>query len=141
MNDKWMQRYLNLAEHIAGWSKDPSTKVGAVIVSNSNHIVSLGYNGLPRGVMDFPYRYTDRDTKYKMILHAERNAIIFAEKSLLNCTIYTWPMPPCAACASMIVQTGIKNVVAPEQIPERWHDDFLLSREIYTESGIKLWLL
>ena len=64
----WDTRFLDLAEHISKWSKDPSTKVGAVIVDSYRRIVSTGYNGFPQGVMDSYDRLTDRDTKYEIII-------------------------------------------------------------------------
>ncbi len=69
--DKWDRRFIELARHIAGWSKDPSTKVGCVIVNSDRTIASIGYNGLPRGVIDTPERLGLRDAKLAMTLHAE----------------------------------------------------------------------
>jgi deoxycytidylate deaminase len=71
-----------LAEHVAKLSKDPSTKVGAAIFDNKRRVISLGYNGLPRGVEDSPARLHDRDTKLKLTLHAEQNALAFATAPL-----------------------------------------------------------
>ena len=70
----WDRRFLGLAAHIATWSKDPSTKVGAVIVRPNKTIVSVGFNGLPRGVDDLDSRYNERALKYAMTVHAEANA-------------------------------------------------------------------
>ena len=91
---KWDERYIGLAEYVASWSQDPSTKVGAVIVDEKNRPVSFGFNGLPQGVEDTPERLNNRDIKYKMILHAERNALLFAKSDLTDCTLYVWPMQP-----------------------------------------------
>ena len=74
--DNWDKRFLDLAEHVAGWSKDPSTQVGCVIVNDKRVVVGLGYNGFPRGVEDTPERLNDRPTKYLMVQHAEVNAIL-----------------------------------------------------------------
>jgi dCMP deaminase len=134
----WDKRYLKLAQIIAGWSKDPSTKVGAVIVNPRNQIVSVGFNGLPRGVEDTPERLENRDVKYKLIVHAERNAILFAERPLHGCTLYTWPFMPCAQCAGMVAQAGIKRVVAPTNENPRWQEDFRLTEEMFKEIGIAL---
>ncbi len=65
----WNKRFLDLAEHVASWSKDPSTKVGAVVVDEKKRVVSLGYNGFPRGVLDIDSRYNDRDTKHLFVAH------------------------------------------------------------------------
>ena len=52
IDEKWDRRFLALAEHVADWSKDPSTKTGAVIVRPDRTIASMGYNGFPRGMAD-----------------------------------------------------------------------------------------
>jgi dCMP deaminase len=134
---KWDLRFLGLAKHISEWSLDPSTKVGSVIVDNKNRIISLGYNGFPRGISD-DERLNDREQKYKIIVHAERNAIIFAGKPLDGATIYTYPFMPCSVCAGMIIQAGITRVVTFESDNPRWKDDFALSSNILLEAGIKL---
>jgi dCMP deaminase len=137
---KWDIRFLNLAEHIASWSLDPSTKVGSVIVDPQKRVISMGYNGLPRGIEDSDERLNNRDLKYKLIVHAERNSLLFARGSVEGCTIYTWPFQPCTACASMIIQAGIKRVVSLETDNPRWNEDFALSREILEEAGVNLHL-
>ena len=140
---KWDKRFLALAQHVAGWSKDPSTQVGAVIVDDKRRVVSVGYNGFPMGVDDAEERYADRDTKYKMVVHAERNALLFANKSPEGCTAYVSLMP-CSACAGMMIQAGIKRIVAPVTPPElesRWGEDMAISRQMFEEAGIELILL
>lgn len=137
----WDQRFLDLAEHIAQWSKDPSTKTGAVIVAPDRRIVSLGYNGFPRGYPDWPEIYADRERKYKIIVHCERNAMLFAREPLVGCTLYTWPLASCSVCAAMVVQTGIKRCVAPklpEHLRERWGADISLSKNIFEWGGVEL---
>ena len=100
---KWDIRFLDMAQLVSTWSKDPSTKVGAVIVDPNNRVVSVGYNGFAKGVSD-DNRLDNRETKYKMIVHAECNALIFAQRPLTECAIYTYPFMPCPKCASMIIQ-------------------------------------
>ena len=145
MSAKWDQRYLDLAQYIAQWSKDPSTKVGAVLIDVHGQPVSFGFNGLPMYIKDTPERYTDRETKYKMIIHAERNAMLFARRDLTAATLYTWPMMPCAACAGLIIQAGIDRVVAPEtpmELVERWGGDMQLATEMFEEAGVALdWMV
>lgn len=136
--DFWL---LGLAKYISTASKDPSTKVGAVIVDDDRRIVSLGYNGLPRGVNDSEERLTNRDLKYKLIVHAERNALLFARGSIKGCTIYTYPMMPCAVCASMVIQSGITKVVAPVSDNPRWQEDFALSKQLFSEAGVQVDLI
>lgn len=128
-----------MAEYVSTASKDPSTKVGAVIVDPDRRVVSVGYNGLPRGVEDTEERLHNRDIKYKMVVHAERNALMFSNlASLKGCAIYVWPMMPCAACASMIIQKGITTVVATQNDNPRWQHDFELSKQLFTEASVLL---
>lgn len=137
----WDRRFLGLARHVAAWSKDPSTKTGAVIVDSQNRVVSLGYNGLPRGVADTDARLRDRATKYKMIVHCERNAILFARQPLTGCTLYTWPFQSCAPCAAMVIQSGITRCVAPAASPDllsRWADDCDIAQQMFAEAGVVL---
>lgn len=138
--NKWDERLLGLAEYVSTWSKDPSTKVGAVI-AKGNRIVSLGFNGFPSGVGDHPERYADRDTKLAMVLHAEENALLFARQDLTGCTAYVWPMPPCANCAAKLIQAGIGRVVAPyptTEQAERWGKGFEISAKMFQEAGVIL---
>lgn len=128
---------MDMAKLVAGWSKDPSTKVGAVIVDANNRVVSLGFNGLPRGIADDSSWLNNREIKYKVILHAEENALAFASRDVSGCSIYTWPMMPCAHCASLIVQRGIARVVAPAFVPERWETHCRLARAILEQGGVE----
>lgn len=141
MNRKWDIRFLQLAKHIAGWSKDPSTKVGSVVVDEQRHIVSTGFNGFARGIDDSDERLNNRELKYKLVIHAEKNALIHAQRDLRGCTLYIWPMPPCSQCAAAIIQSGITRIVSvrpsPEQM-ERWGKDILLADEMYEEAGVNL---
>jgi dCMP deaminase len=135
-NLSWDLRFLDLAKLVSTWSQDPSTKVGAVITDSDNRIVSIGYNGFPKGIKD-DERLDNRDLKYKMVLHAEENAILFAKQSLIGCTIYTYPMLPCSNCCAKIIQVGIKNIVSvPNKIP-RWSENIALSTKMCEESGVK----
>lgn len=138
---KWDMRFLEIARLISTWSKDPSTKVGAVVFDRDNRVVSLGYNGFPKGVEDSESRYADRDTKYRMVVHAEMNAIMFAQRSLAGCSIATYPFMPCSNCAASIIQSGISRVVAPRlpaHLEQRWGDSCRLSAQMFSESGIGL---
>ena len=141
MTEKWDRRFLALAEHVAQWSKDPSTKTGAVIVDSNNRIVSVGYNGLPRGVNDSPERLENREIKYKIIVHCERNALLFARGAVEGCRLYTWPFMSCATCAAMVIQAGIVEVVAPPSDNPRWKDDFDLAQTLFSEAGVRVKLL
>jgi len=135
---RWDKRFLGLAAHIAGWSKDPSTQVGSVIVDQNNRVISTGFNGFPSGVEDTLARLEDREIKYQMVVHAERNAIIDARQQMGGYSIYVWPMMPCSVCAAMIIQTGITEVIAPQSNNPRWVDSFKLTEEMFNEAGVKL---
>ena len=135
----WNERFLALAHHIAQWSKDPSTKVGAVIVRPNRTIASVGYNGFPRGVNDSDERYNDRPTKYAMTVHAEANAILSADQRLDGCTLYVTPLHPCSSCAALIIQSGITRVVAQmPHNPDHWKDSFAHARVMFDEAGVEV---
>lgn len=138
MNDKWDLRFLELAHVIAKWSKDPSTQVGAVIVNDDRQIVSQGYNGLPSRVPDDPEILDNRFEKYKYIIHAETNAILTANSSVKDCTLYTFPFLPCTNCASMVIQAGIKRVVSFQCVDDRWKERLVDSRRIFDVAGIEV---
>lgn len=133
----WDHRFLDLAKFISDWSKDPSTKVGAVICDENNRVISVGYNGFPKNVEDDERLY-NREMKYQIIVHGEINAILFANKSVKGCTLYTYPFQPCSRCASLIIQSGISRVVTLKNKCDRWKDDFNLSSNLFKESNINL---
>ena len=138
MTDKWLARFLQMAELVGSWSKDPSTQVGAVIVNN-NRVVSLGFNGYPRGVSDSAGQDT-RDVKLLKTLHAEENAILFAKKDLDGCDMVVTHFP-CPNCAAKIIQTGIVTVHAPvpsAQFYERWGDKIQISESMFAEAGVRV---
>ena len=139
MLDKWDHRFLALAEHISNWSKDPSTQVGAVIThTRSKRVVSLGFNGFPAGVEDTRERLDDRGTKYEMVVHAEQNALMFAGDRAEGCTLYVHPLPPCARCAVMVIQAGIKRVVCdqPDFDHQRWGEAAKIADTLFREAGL-----
>ncbi len=131
---------LGMAAHVAQLSKDTSTKVGAIIFDEKRRIVSAGYNGFARGVWDSEARIADRDIKLKLTLHAEKNAILFANASLDGATIVV-THPCCSQCAATIVQAGIKHVVwqkPSEAFVSRWGDDLRLTLEQFAEAGVEV---
>ncbi|MCB1762319.1 MAG: dCMP deaminase family protein [Gammaproteobacteria bacterium] len=139
MSRKWDTRFLGLAAHISGWSKDPSSQVGAVI-TDGNRIISLGYNGFAAGVADKPERLADRNCKLNLTIHAEENAMIFAKRDLTGCTVYV-THPPCPRCASKLIQEEVRRIVyiAPsDDFLSRWAADLELSQEMYREAGIEI---
>lgn len=137
----WNRRFMDLAEHVASWSKDPSTKVGAVIVNDTKQVLSMGYNGFPRGIHDCAERYSDRTTKLKFVAHAERNALDNAFINVEGATLYS-TLYPCNDCAKGIIQRGIRCVVTniPDQSKaERFNFD--ASEIMFNEAGIDVVVL
>ena len=109
----WDEYFLGIAMLAARRSKDPSTQVGACIVSPDNIIISTGYNGMPKGCSDdeFPWDRTGEETKYPYVVHAELNAILNANgRDLRGSRIYV-ALFPCNECAKAIIQSGVKEVV------------------------------
>jgi len=134
MGNKWHYRFLDLTMHTARWSKD-EVKVGAVVVDKDNRIISNGFNGLPKGIPDDTEIYAENT---RIVLHAEVNAILFANKDLAGCTMYV-SMPTCALCAAMIIQSGITTVVYEDSVLEgKWHDHQLAAESLYRQAGVKL---
>lgn len=137
-------RYLEVARQIAQWSKDPRTKVGAVLVGNKDQIISQGYNGFPRKIEDTEERLHDRALKHKFVIHAEMNAIynaIFNGASTEGATIYISGLPCCHECAKGIIQTGITRVVmdsCPDETPDPWDQSVKLALELFREAGVEL---
>lgn len=137
----WDEYFLRIAFVAASKSKDPSTKVGAVIVRPDRSIVSLGYNGFPRGVADTLERLHDRNTKYSLVVHGEMNAILSARESLSGYTLYTVPLMPCDRCFVHVIQAGIKRVVFTAATPDhevRWGEAFARVRALALETNIQL---
>lgn len=136
---KWDHRFLRMAREIATWSKDPSTQVGAVIVHEDKTIVSLGYNGFPRGIEDSVVRLRDRTQKMSLIIHAEMNALLNSTASISGCWVYVWPLPPCADCAKHLVQAGVARVISVSPPPEnvvRMGPSLLIAANMFKEVGI-----
>lgn len=136
---KWDKRFLDLARHVATWSRDPSTQVGCVIVNPRRQIVSTGFNGFPVGVDDDPARYADRPTKYLMILHAEQNAILQAGGDVRGGTAYI-THPPCSQCAAVLIQAGIVRIVTVKPdagMAERFRDSFAAAETMLREAGVE----
>lgn len=111
----WDEYFMGIALLSANRSKDPSTQVGACIVSACNKIMSVGYNGMPAGCDDdkFPWERDgmELETKYPYVCHAELNAILNNDGgSLAGCKIYV-ALFPCNECAKAIIQSGIKEVL------------------------------
>jgi dCMP deaminase len=139
--DKWDLRFLELAKHIGSWSRDPSTKVGAVITDSQKRIVSVGFNGFPQPMPDVASFYEDREEKLSRVVHAEINALIFANGIPAGATLYTYPLMPCERCVVQLLQAGIRRFVAPiagEIHAQRWGKSFMKTRQYVRECGAVL---
>lgn len=134
---QWDQRFLHLAKLVASWSKDPSTKCGAVI-AKGNRIVALGYNGFPSRLSDNEVLYEHRATKYERIIHAEMNAILYARGRTADTTLYLWPLMPCDRCAAHVIQAGITRVVSTTSRPERWAAAHNAALGMLNEAGVRV---
>lgn len=141
--DKWDLRWMRLARFIAGESKDPSTKVGAVGEGETHNLVAFGWNGFPHGIKDHPWRLEDRDTKYDLTVHAEVN--LLQNAPFLVKTLYCTHLP-CTRCAVQIIgyQMGaVRKVVADrpsEDYLSRWGDAVEKSLSLFAEAGVKVFL-
>ena len=139
---KWNKRYLDLAKHVATWSKDPSRKIGAVAVGDMGQILAQGYNGFPRGINDTSERLLNREEKYKYVVHAEMNVIYNASHSgvsLDGSELYVYGLPVCSECAKGIIQVGIKKVYifCEETIPPVWYESWFRTKAMFDEAGVK----
>ncbi len=136
----WEDYFMGLAHLSALRSKDPNTQVGACIIDSENKVVSIGYNGMPRGCDDreFPW---DReggflDTKYAFVVHAELNAILNSPRSVKDCTLYV-SLFPCNECAKAIIQSGIRKIVY-ESDKYAGTEGNIASKKMLEEAGVEL---
>lgn len=145
LSDKWIRRHLEIAHQVSSWSKDTSTKVGCVIVSEKGLPVSWGFNGNPMGVKDTPERM-ERPVKYHYAAHAERNAMDVCRRSVENCIMFVTHIP-CSSCAIGIIQNGIKHVIVDSQNGfndeesylhknEKWKEAATHSLQMFKEAGV-----
>lgn len=135
MQDKWTKRFYELAEHVAMWSKDPTTKVGAVIVGKDKREVAVGYNGFPPGVQDLETRLVNRPLKYVFTQHAERNVLDNCLFSTDGATLYATKFP-CSECAKSIISRKIAKVVSPKAEGDKWTKDADFSKIMFSEAGV-----
>lgn len=137
-SDDWHRFFIGMCIYVSQKSKDRSTKLGAVIVDDDHDILSVGWNGFPRGVDDNNEEFHKRPTKYAVTQHAERNAIYNAGRkgvSLKGGTLYLPFYPtPCTGCTTAILQTGIKRIVGtPFKFTgkgKQWDEDLAFSQAL-----------
>jgi dCMP deaminase len=130
---------MKIALEVSSWSKDPSTKVGCVLVRDKK-IISTGYNGLPKNLSDSLDRLMNREEKYEITVHAEVNAVTTAALhgvSTEGCVAYV-TFNPCSRCAAVLINAGIQSVYsyASAEIPDRWLTNFILASKILAEAGV-----
>jgi dCMP deaminase len=144
LSSKWKKRYLDLADHVSSWSKDPSRKIGAVAIGPQGQVLAQGYNGFPRGISDTFRRYDNREIKYKYVVHAEMNCIYNAADngvSLRGSDLYVTGLPTCSECAKGVIQVGIKRVYMRADVPEAWTDSWNLTQQLFREAGVQYELI
>ena len=138
----WDEYFIAIARLSAMRSKDPSTQVGACIVSSDNRILSIGYNGAPNGFDDdkFPWNREGEnlDTKYPYVCHSEMNAILNyrgSKKDLEDAKLYV-TLFPCNECAKIIIQSGIKEII---YLSNKYvnSENNIASRKLFDECGVK----
>lgn len=138
-DDKWHVRFLKLAKEVASWSKDPSTKVGCVLVRD-RRVISTGYNGFPKNIGDTLNRLYNREQKYEITVHAEVNAVTTAALhgvSTEGCVAYV-TFNPCSRCAAVLINAGIKEVYVCDagEIPSRWLENFITASKLLAEAEV-----
>lgn len=137
----WDDYYTLMAQAAALKSKDDREKVGCVVVGPSGNLLTSGFNGFPRGVLDTAERLRDKRTKLMFIAHAERNALDQAARhgiSLYGASLYV-TKHPCGECAKSIIQTGIVRVVCPPCPPEStWRASADIAATMFSEAGVAL---
>jgi dCMP deaminase len=140
-------KYFKLVRYRADtFSKDPSTKVGCLLLApESLQILSMGYNGFPRGVDENDQSRWERPIKYSFVEHSERNCLYNACRSgvCTNNSIAIITLYPCCDCCRALIQSGIKTVITavPDFDHHRWGDDFKISKLMFEEAKVDIVLL
>ncbi len=136
----WETYFMGIAHLSALRSKDPNTQVGAVIVDPEHKVVSIGYNGFPKGCSDDEYPWENEgsslETKYVYVVHAELNAILNSPRSVKGCSIYV-SLFPCHECAKAIIQSGIQEIVY-ESDKYAASESVLASKRMLESAGVKM---
>ena len=135
-------KFMRFAEAAASLSKDRSTQVGAVALDENLNIIATGYNGMPRGVNDDVEARHQRPEKYLWTSHAEENLVAqsaFKGSSLKGSTVLVSALFPCATCARMLIQSGVKRVIAPRaKSNERWAEQNEVAAQMFNEAGVEV---
>lgn len=134
-------KFLRFAEAAASLSKDRSTQVGAVAIDDHYNILATGYNGFPRGVNDDIDQRHERPEKYLWTSHAEENLVAqsaYSGRSLKGSTVLVSALFPCATCARMLIQAGVKRVIAPAVSNERWLEQNQIAKQMFSEANVEV---
>lgn len=142
----WDELFMKMVYLMAEKSRDPRTKIGAVLVKDKR-VISTAYNGFPARVNDLESRYKNREDKYKFVVHAEDNSILTASRfgiSTVGSILYTNGVP-CCECAKSVIQGGIEEVVIHHQWPDMTHSIWLestaVTRIMFHEANVKIRIL
>ena len=135
----WTNKFLEVARTVAGWSKDPSTKVGAVAVDKSNRIMESGYNGLPRKVRDLPERM-ERPAKYLWTSHAEENLVASAARDRLEGTTVYCTNLPCCRCARLLINAGVSKIIYAPGTTSMDPVEFEIAKKMFEEADVVLFM-
>ena len=131
-----------VAKAMAAMSKDPSRQVGAVAVNDDGIILSVGFNGFPRGVDDDPARYADKTAKYALISHAEQNLVAqaaYAGHSLKGATVVLSGLYPCSSCAKSLIQAGVRRIITPPpEVDTKWAYEAGWASLMFEEAGVEV---
>lgn len=149
-SERWNQHFLRLALTHAALSKDPEKKVGSIIVGPDKEVLSMGFNGFPRGIRGTAERLSDKELKRKLVVHAEMNAVLAVARTggvgLIGKTMYiatqddqgVWGGSPCTRCVVEIIQTGINHIISyPAKPGSSWAQDLEFALTLLSEVGIK----
>jgi dCMP deaminase len=143
---KWDEYYLQGAKWASTKSKDPSTKVGALLVSRYNRVLGTGYNGFAPGVKDQPDRLSEREVKYSLTIHAEENVLLgVSREASAGSTLYVWGAPVCERCMSRAIAMGVSRVVYDYDMllvnvctHDKWVKSWQTSVKLASEAGVEL---
>jgi len=133
---------MEMARLVSTWSKDPSSRVGAVAVEDNGRVLATGWNGFPRGVEDTEERLSDRATKLLYTVHAEMNCVYnagYVGSSLRGSTLFVYGLPVCSECAKGVIQSGVRLVVmCHDNLRPEWAMSHARSLEMFAEAGVEI---
>lgn len=141
MKPHWQHYFIRLAKEAASMSKDPSTKVGCILVGADHNVLATGFNGFARGVIDADHRYSDRTGKLDRMIHAEANAIVAAARNgtALKGSTAVVTKHPCTHCAGLLIQAGVEVIIcAHPNDGTRWGTSYLSAASQCEEAGVLL---